>query len=176
MLRLLGDLVSYWRIYERSRRNVRPLRSVVRESDLRSFCYFSGGATGRTARCPKLHRAIGNYCKDLAGRLGTSREAARSLVRRLRLSRQMAKDGTVRVNIDLSDIQYRPAVRRSSHGDGADVDALQAEIEQLRAELTKLETQKSSIEVIAAGHRADFERERERSDKLMAKLRLCRHA
>jgi hypothetical protein len=80
----------------------------------------------------------------------------------------MAKDGTVRVNIDLSDIQYRPAVRRSSHGDGADVDALQAEIEQLRAELTKLETQKSSIEVIAAGHRADFERERERSDKLMA--------
>ena len=105
---------------------------------------------------------------DLAGRLGTSREAARSLVRRLRLPRQMANDGTVRVNVDLSDIQYRPAPRRSSHGDGADVDALKAEIEQLQAEVTKLETQKSSIEVIAAGHRADFEREREHSDKLMA--------
>jgi hypothetical protein len=87
---------------------------------------------------------------DLAGRLGTSPEAARSLVRRLRLSRQMANDGTVRVNVDLSDIQYRPAPRRSSHGDGADVDALKAEIGQLRAEVTKLETQKSSIEVIAA--------------------------
>jgi hypothetical protein len=105
---------------------------------------------------------------DLAGRLGTSPEAARSLVRRLRLSRQMANDGTVRVNVDLSDIRYRPAPRRSSHGDGADVDALKAEIEQLRAEVTKLKAQKSSIEVIAAGHRADFERERERSDKLMA--------
>jgi hypothetical protein len=62
----------------------------------------------------------------------------------------------------------RPAPRRPSHGDGADVDALKAAIEQLRAEVTKLETQKSSIEVIAAGHRADFEREREHSDKLMA--------
>jgi hypothetical protein len=105
---------------------------------------------------------------DLAGRLGTSREAARSLVRRLRLPRQMANDGTVRVNVDLSDVQYRSAPRRSSHGDGADVDALKAQIEQLQAKVTKLETHKSSIEVIAAGHRADFERERERSDKLMA--------
>jgi hypothetical protein len=105
---------------------------------------------------------------DLAGRLGTSREAARSFVRRLRLPRQMANDGTVRVNVDLSELQYRPALRRSSHGDGADVDALKAQIERLQAKVTKLQTQKSSIEVIAAGHRADFERERERSDKLMA--------
>ena len=105
---------------------------------------------------------------DLAGRLGTSREAARSLVRRLRLPRQTANNGTVRVNVDLSDVQYRRAPRCSSEGDGADMDALKAQIEQLEAEVTKLETQKSSIEVIAAGHRADFERERERSDKLMA--------
>ena len=105
---------------------------------------------------------------ELAGRLGTSREAARSLVRRLRLARQMANDGTVRVNVDLSDIQYRPAPRRSSHGDGADVDALKAQIEQLQGEVNKLETQKSCIEAVAAGHRVDFERERERSDKLMA--------
>jgi hypothetical protein len=80
----------------------------------------------------------------------------------------MANDGAVRVNVDLSDIQYRPTPRRSSHGDGADVDALKAQIEQLQAEVTRLETEKSSIEVIAAGHRADFERERKRSDKLMA--------
>jgi hypothetical protein len=77
----------------------------------------------------------------------------------------------VRVNVNLGDIQHRPAPRRSSRGDGADVDALKAQIEQLRAEVTKLEKQKSSIEVIAAGHRADFERERERSDKLLANTR-----
>jgi hypothetical protein len=40
---------------------------------------------------------------DLAGRLGTSREAARSLVRRLGLPRQTANDGTVRVNVDFAD-------------------------------------------------------------------------
>ena len=50
---------------------------------------------------------------DLAGRLGTSREAARSLVRRLRLPRQTANDGAVRVNVDLSDVQYKPVPRRS---------------------------------------------------------------
>ena len=36
-----------------------------------------------------------------------------------------------------------------------------------QAEVTKLETEKSAIEVIAAGYRAHFERERERGDKLM---------
>jgi hypothetical protein len=49
----------------------------------------------------------------------------------------------------------------------ADFDALKVRIEQLQAEVTKLETEKSAIEAIAAGHRADFERERERSNKLM---------
>jgi cell division protein FtsB len=104
---------------------------------------------------------------DLAGRLGTSREAARSLVRRLRLPRQTANDGAVRVNVDLSDVQYKPVPRRSPRGHRSDFDALKAQIEQLQAEVTKLETEKGAIEAIAAGHRADFERERERSDKLM---------
>jgi hypothetical protein len=45
---------------------------------------------------------------DLAGRLGTSHEAARSLVRRLRLPRQMGNDGAVRVNIDLAEIRHKP--------------------------------------------------------------------
>ena len=104
---------------------------------------------------------------DLAGRLGTSREAARSLVRRLRLPRQTANDDTVRVNVDLTDIQYKPLPRRSQGGHRADFDALKAQIEQLQAEIVKLETEKASIEATAAGHRADFARERERSDKLM---------
>ena len=104
---------------------------------------------------------------DLAGRLGTSREAARSLVRRLRLPRQTANDGTVRINVDPAEIQYEPLPSRSPRGHRADFDALKARIEQLQAEVTKLETENSAIEAIAAGHRADFERERERGDKLM---------
>ena len=104
---------------------------------------------------------------DLAGRLGTSREAARSLVRRLRLPRQTANDGTVRINVDPAEIQYKPMPRRSPRGHRADFDALKTRIEQLQAEVTKLETENSGIEAIAAGNRADFERERERSDKLM---------
>jgi hypothetical protein len=81
---------------------------------------------------------------DLAGRLGTSREAARSLVRRLRLPRQTGNDGTVRINVDLAEIQHKPLHRRSPVGDHpADFDALKVRIEQLQAEVTKLETEKS---------------------------------
>ena len=104
---------------------------------------------------------------DLAGRLGTSHEAARSLVRRLRLPRQIGNDGTVRVNVDLAEIQYKPLPQRSPRGHREDFEALKAQVEWLQAQVTKLETEKSSIEAIAVGHRADFERERERSDKLM---------
>ena len=103
---------------------------------------------------------------DLAGRLGTSREAACSLVRRLRLPRQTANDGTVRINVDPAEIQYKPVPRHLPRGQ-ADFDALKAQIEQLQAEVSKLETEKGAIEAIAAGHRADFQRERDRSDKLM---------
>src|SRR5262249_59261586 len=104
---------------------------------------------------------------DLRVRLGISREAARSLVRRLRFPRQTANDGTVRINVNPAEIQYKPVPRRSPRGHRADFDALKTRIEQLQAEVTKLETENSAIEAIAAGHRADFERERERSDKLM---------
>jgi hypothetical protein len=73
---------------------------------------------------------------DLAGRLGTSREAARSLVRRLRLPRRTGNDGTVRVNVDLAEIQYRSQPQRSHCGHRADFEALEAQIEQLQAEVT----------------------------------------
>jgi hypothetical protein len=103
---------------------------------------------------------------DLASRLGTNR--ARSRVRRLRLPRQTANDGTVRINIDLSEMQCKPLLTRSPGGHPADFDALKAQIEQLQIAVAKLETENSFIDVQAAGHRADFERERERCDQLMA--------
>src|SRR4029077_15887183 len=86
---------------------------------------------------------------DQAGRLGTSREAARSLVRRLRLPRQTGNDRTAWVKVDLAEIQQKPLHRRSGGGDHpVDFDALKTQIELLQAEVTKLETEKTAIEVI----------------------------
>jgi hypothetical protein len=79
----------------------------------------------------------------------------------------MGNDGAVRVNIDLAEIRHKPLPQRSPRGHRGDFEALKAQVEQLQAQVIKLETEKSSIEAVAVGHRADFERERERSDKLM---------
>jgi len=113
---------------------------------------------------------------DLAHRLGTTQEAARSLVRRLRLPRHAGNDGKTRVNVDLSDIQYKRLPARAT-ADRADIDALNARIETLQAELARLEVENSCIQASAAGHRADFERERDRSDTIMSEaLRLTKVA
>jgi hypothetical protein len=114
---------------------------------------------------------------DLADRLGTSQEAARSLVRRLRLPRKTGNDGKVRITVDLSEIQYKPLPTRSPPGHRADIDALNARIQMLQAELARLEVENSCMQASAAGHRADFERERDRSDTIMAEaLRLTKVA
>lgn len=103
---------------------------------------------------------------ELAGRLGSSPEAARSLARRLRLPRKPGNDGKVRITIDLDEIQYKPLPARSPGGQRADIDALNARIARLQAELASFEVEKLCLEASAAGHRADFERER--CDTLMA--------
>ena len=107
---------------------------------------------------------------DLADRLGTTQEAARSLIRRLRLPRHAGNDGKTRVNVDLSDIQYKRLPARAPAGNRADIDALNARIEALQAELARLEVENSCIQASAAGHRADFERERERCGRLMSEV------
>jgi hypothetical protein len=104
---------------------------------------------------------------ELGDRLGTSPEAARSLARRLRLPRKPGNDGKARVTVDLTEIQYKPPRTRSPRDHLADIDDLNASIEQLQGELAKLEVEKRCSEVSAAGHRADFERERARCDTLM---------
>jgi hypothetical protein len=63
---------------------------------------------------------------------------------------------------DLAEIQYTSLSARSPGGQQADIDGLKAQNKQLRAELAKLEVEKQCLEAIAAGHRADFERERAR--------------
>ena len=108
---------------------------------------------------------------ELGDRLGASPEAARSLARRLRLTRRPGNDGKVRVTVDLAEIQYKPLPVRSPGGHRTEIDGLNARIEQLQAELARLEVEKRCLEACAAGHRADFEHERKRLDTLMTETR-----
>jgi len=100
---------------------------------------------------------------QLGDRLNCSPEAARALVKRLRLPRQKANDGKVLVSVDLTEINHKPMPKRSPAGDHPVTASLKARIEELEMQLAK-------AEAAASGHRADFERERERLDRLMSEL------
>ena len=93
----------------------------------------------------------------LGARLKISPNAARSLARRLRLPRSLSDDGKALVSVDLAEIRHTP---RPPRGNSA---LLAAKIEALKAEIARLET-------TAADHSADFERERERADRLSVEL------
>jgi hypothetical protein len=100
---------------------------------------------------------------QLAERLSCSAEAARALVKRLRLPRQKANDGKVLVSVDLSEINHKPMPARSPAGHHPITASLKLQVEALKAALIKLEA-------TATGHRADFERERLRAEQLMSEL------
>ena len=105
---------------------------------------------------------------ELGDRLGSGPEAARSLARRLRLLRKPGNDGKVRVIVDLAEIHYKPVPTRSPGGPQADINASNAQTERMQTELATLEVEKNCLEASVAGARADFERERDRCDTLMA--------
>src|SRR5262245_27655553 len=88
----------------------------------------------------------------LGERLNCSSEAARALAKRLRLPRQRANNGKALVAVDISELTHKPMPARSPVGDRAVTARLTAQVEALQAK----------VEALAAGHRADFERERER--------------
>jgi hypothetical protein len=90
---------------------------------------------------------------DLAARLEISVEAARAVARRLRLPRSLSSDGSALVRVDVDKISHRrrPPVGRNM------------KIETLLAELVRLAS-------TVATHRIEFERERERADRLVAEL------
>ena len=100
---------------------------------------------------------------DLADRLKISPEAARAIAKRHRLPKSLANDGRTLVKIDLAEIQHRALPPRSPGGPPAVIAALKARIDTLQAEIERLEA-------AAAGHRADFERERDRADRLLAEM------
>ena len=86
---------------------------------------------------------------------------ARSLAKRLRLPRSLSDDGKALVSVDLAEIRHTP--RPPGGRQAGNIALLAAEIEALRAEIARLEAR-------AADHRADFERERERADRLTVEL------
>jgi hypothetical protein len=87
----------------------------------------------------------------LAARLDISVPAARAIARRLRLPRSASSNGKALVTVDVGRLRHR---RRPPAG-GA------AKIETLRGEITQLAS-------TTATQRAEFERERERADRLAA--------
>ena len=96
-----------------------------------------------------------SYCQ-LGERLGCSRDAARRLVKRLRLPRHMANDGKALVCIDLSEINHNPAPTQSPAGP--------------LPETASQECIKPKQVGGAASYQAALERERERAERLMAEL------
>ena len=96
----------------------------------------------------------------LGARLKISSKAARSLAKRLRLPRSLSEDGKALLSVDLAEIRHTP--RLPSRREAGNV-ALASKLVELQAEIARLEA-------MAAGHRADFERERERADRLMVEL------
>jgi uncharacterized protein involved in exopolysaccharide biosynthesis len=101
---------------------------------------------------------------ELGERLKISPEAARALVKRHRWPRSRANDGKTLVQVDLSEINHSPITRQPQAQAGQQlVTALKQQIETLQTELAEMK-------VIASGYRADFERECERTNKLLAEL------
>ena len=94
----------------------------------------------------------------LGARLNISPVAARSLARRLRLPRSLSDDGKALVSVDLAEIRHTPGRRQTG------------DVAQLTAKVSALEAEIAQLEARADGHRADFEHERERADRLMAEL------
>jgi hypothetical protein len=94
--------------------------------------------------------------RQLGERLGCSRDAARELVKRLRLPRHMANNGKALVCIDLSEIKHNPTPTQSPAG------PLPATASQ--------ECIEPKQEGAAASYQAALERERERAERLMAEL------
>ena len=101
---------------------------------------------------------------ELGDRLKASPEAARAPVKRHRSPRSLSSDGKSLVQVYLTEVSHSPVSRGpQAPGVRQAFTALKQRIETLEAELVEMEA-------IARGHRADFENECERTNKLLAKL------
>jgi hypothetical protein len=87
----------------------------------------------------------------------------RALAKRLRLPRRRTNYSKTLVAVDVAELTHKPIPSLSPTDDHPVTATLKVRVEALEAELAK-------VEASAAGHRADFERERERADRLMTEL------
>jgi chromosome segregation ATPase len=97
----------------------------------------------------------------LGARLNISPVAARSLARRLGLPRSLSEDGKALVSVDLAEIRHRPQPPGRRQAD---------DVAQWTTMVAALHVEIAQLEASVASHRADFEHERERADRLMAEL------
>jgi chromosome segregation ATPase len=97
----------------------------------------------------------------LGARLNISPVAARSLARRLGLPRSRSEDGKALVSVDLAEIRHRPQPPGRRQAD---------DVAQWTTMVAALHVEIAQLEASVASHRADFEHERERADRLMAEL------
>ncbi len=79
----------------------------------------------------------------------------------MRLPRSLSEDGKALVSVDLAELHHTPQPPRRRQG---------GDIDRLAAKLATLQTEIARLEASAAGNRADFERERERADRLMVEV------
>ena len=93
---------------------------------------------------------------QIAERLGVSSEAARTIVKRHCLPRSRSNDGKTLAAIDLEEIRHKPLSAGRSHRSVTEV------VATLKARVAEFEAELAQAEERSHGHRADFERERER--------------
>lgn len=94
----------------------------------------------------------------LGARPKISPEAARPVAKRLRLPRSLSDNGKALVSVDLAEVRHI-----SGPQGGPRVGDIVRKVEALQTEIVQLEAR-------AAGYRADFERERERAERLMVEV------
>jgi hypothetical protein len=104
--------------------------------------------------------------QELADRLHTTPEGARSLTKRRNLQRLPGNDGKTRVMVNFNEFRHTP-LRRSKPAPPNPVAALTARMEALQAEL-------SAEKERAAGNRADYEHELTRADQLVIEFNAVR--
>ncbi len=97
----------------------------------------------------------------ITDRIGFSSGTFRALVNWLRLPRQRRSNGNALVAVDLAE---RSTVAAPSPEDD------RSAVATLTARIGTLESEFARVEAAAAVHRADFERERERCERLMAEV------
>jgi hypothetical protein len=100
---------------------------------------------------------------QIAERLGVTSEAARAIVKRNRLPRSHANDGKTLVAVDLEELRHKPLPARSPRGDQSVTDV----VATLKARIAELEDGLAAEQHRSSGHRADYERERERADRMV---------